>query len=148
MADAKQPSQADVMRQIQQAFQAAQAQLAQLRESVTHTAELARLNSQGNYLQMERDKALRDLGEAVWRLSQKGKLELPSSLAPAVKAVEPAAPKDFRTQVNEALARIRKARAAGSTFAKKFARCSRPSCSQWTTSCPWAVWGISESFSQ
>ena len=32
---------------------------------------------------------------------------------PAVKAIEPAPPKDFRTQVNEALARIRKARAAG-----------------------------------
>ena len=89
MADAK-PTQSDVMKQIQQAFQAAQAQLAQLREQVTHTAELARLNSQGNYLQMEKDKALRNLGEAVWRLSQKGKLELPSSLAPVVKAVEAA----------------------------------------------------------
>jgi hypothetical protein len=87
LADVKQ---SEVMKQIQQAFQAAQAQLAQLREQVTHTAELARLNSQGNYLQMEKDKALRNLGEAVWRLAQKGKLELPSSLAPAVKAVEAA----------------------------------------------------------
>jgi uncharacterized protein (DUF2267 family) len=78
------------MKQIQQAFQSAQAQLAQLREQVTHTAELARLNSQGNYLQMEKDKALREFGEAVWRLVQKGKLELPSSLAQAVKAVEAA----------------------------------------------------------
>jgi hypothetical protein len=87
LADVKQP---DVMKQIQQAFQSAQAQLAQLREQVSHTAELARLNSQANYLQMEKDKALRGLGEAVWRLVQKGKLELPSSLAPAVKAVEAA----------------------------------------------------------
>lgn len=87
MADVKQ---SEVVKQIQQAFQAAQAQLAQLREQVSHTAELARLNSQGNFLQMEKDKALRDLGEAVWRLSQKGKLELPPSLAPAVKAVEAA----------------------------------------------------------
>ncbi len=90
MADAKQPSQTDVMRQIQQAFQSAQAQLAQLREAVSHTAELARLNSQGNYLQMEKEKAFRELGEAVWRQVQKGKLELPASLAPAVKAVEAA----------------------------------------------------------
>ncbi|MDY7232864.1 hypothetical protein [Hyalangium rubrum] len=90
MADGKQQSQTDVMKQIQQAFQAAQAQLAQLREAVTHTAELARLNSQGNYLQMEKEKALRELGEAVWRQVQKGKLELPSSLAQAVKAVEAA----------------------------------------------------------
>ena len=89
MADAK-PSQSDVMKQIQQAFQAAQAQLAQLREQVRHTEELARLNSQGNYLQMEKDKTLRALGEAVWRMVQKGKLELPSSLAPMVKAVEAA----------------------------------------------------------
>ncbi len=87
MADAKQ---SDVMKQIQQAFQTAQGQLAQLREAVTHTAELARLNSRGNSLQMERDKALRDLGEAVWRQVQKGKLELPSTLAPVVKAVEAA----------------------------------------------------------
>ncbi len=87
MADAKQT---EVMRQIQQAFQSAQAQLAQLREAVTHTAELARLNSQGNYLQMEKDKAFRELGEAVWRLSQKGKLELPASLAAQVKAVQAA----------------------------------------------------------
>jgi hypothetical protein len=85
LADVKQ---SDVMKQIQQAFQSAQAQLAQLREQVSHTAELARLNSQGNYLQMAKDKALRDLGEAVWRLSQKGRLELPSSLGPVVKAVE------------------------------------------------------------
>jgi len=89
LADAK-PSQSDVMKQIQQAFQAAQAQLAQLREQVRHTEELARLNSQGNYLQMEKDKALRALGEAVWRMVQKGKLELPSSLAPSMKAVEAA----------------------------------------------------------
>ena len=91
MADGKQPPQSsDVMRQIQQAFQAAQTQLAQLRESVTHTAELARLNSQGNYLQMEKDKAYRELGEAVWKQVQKGKLELPASLASTVKAVEAA----------------------------------------------------------
>ncbi|MFL5343492.1 MAG: hypothetical protein ACJ8AT_01800 [Hyalangium sp.] len=78
------------MKQIQQAFQTAQAQLAQLREAVTHTAELARLNSRGNSLQMEKEKALRELGEAVWRQVQKGRLELPSLLAPQVKAVEAA----------------------------------------------------------
>jgi uncharacterized protein (DUF2267 family) len=87
LADVKQ---SEVLKQIQQAFQAAQAQLAQLREQVSHTEELARLNSQGNFLQMEKDKALRNLGEAVWRLVQKGKLELPPSLASAVKAVEAA----------------------------------------------------------
>ncbi|WP_224363395.1 hypothetical protein [Hyalangium versicolor] len=76
------------MKQIQQAFQTAQSQLAQLREQVTRTEELARLNSRGNSLQMEKDKALRELGEAVWRMVQKGKLELPSSLAPVVKSVE------------------------------------------------------------
>ena len=87
MADVKQ---SDVMKQIQQAFQAAQAQLAQLREQVTHTEELARLNSQGNYLQMEKEKAYRELGEAVWRQVQKGKLELPASLAQVIKSVEAA----------------------------------------------------------
>lgn len=87
MADAKQT---EVMKQIQQAFQTAQAQLAQLREAVSHTAELARLNSRGNSLQMEKEKALRELGEAVWRQMQKGRLELPSVLAPQVKAVEAA----------------------------------------------------------
>jgi uncharacterized protein YukE len=90
LADAKQPSQTDVMRQIQQAFQSAQSQLAQLREAVTHTAELARLNSQGNYLQAEKEKAYREFGEAVWKMLQKGKLELPASLGPAIKAVEAA----------------------------------------------------------
>jgi hypothetical protein len=87
LADVKQ---SDVMKQIQQAFQIAQAQLAQLREAVTHTEELARLNSRGNALQMEKEKALREFGEAVWRQVQKGKLELPSSLAAAMKAVEAA----------------------------------------------------------
>jgi predicted Zn-dependent peptidase len=82
--------QSDVVKQIQQAFQSAQAQLAQLREAVTHTAELARLNSRGNSLQMEKEKVLRELGEAVWRMVQKGKLELPSSLGAALKAVEAA----------------------------------------------------------
>jgi uncharacterized protein (DUF2267 family) len=94
------------MKQIQQAFQAAQAQLAQLREQVSHTEELARLNSQGNFLQMEKDKALRNLGDAVWRLMQKGKLELPSSLAPAVKAVEAAEQKAavHASQISDILA--------------------------------------------
>ncbi|WP_224248311.1 hypothetical protein [Hyalangium gracile] len=82
--------QQDVLKQIQQAFQSAQAQLAQLREAVTHTAELARLNSRGNSLQMEKEKAYRELGEAVWRMVQKGKLELPASLASVVKSVEAA----------------------------------------------------------
>jgi uncharacterized protein (DUF2267 family) len=103
LADVKQ---SEVMKQIQQAFQAAQAQLAQLREQVTHTEELARLNSQGNFLQMEKDKALRNLGDAVWRLMQKGKLELPSSLAPAVRAVEAAEQKAavHASQISDILA--------------------------------------------
>ncbi|ADO72021.1 hypothetical protein [Stigmatella aurantiaca] len=82
--------QTELMKQIQEAFRVAQAQLSHLREEVTRTSELARLNSQGNFLQMEKDKVLRELGEAVWRQVQKGKLELPASLAPAVKAVQAA----------------------------------------------------------
>ncbi|SES88739.1 hypothetical protein [Stigmatella erecta] len=94
MADAKQP---ELMKQIQEAFRQAQDQLTHLREEVTRTSELARLNSQGNFLQMEKDKVLRELGEAVWRQVQKGKLELPPSLAPAVKAVQAA---EQRAQVH------------------------------------------------
>ena len=81
------PKQAEVIKQIQQAFQQSQGQLAQLRTAVERTAELARMKSENDFLNREKERAFEALGEAVYRLVQKGKLELPAALAPQVKAV-------------------------------------------------------------
>lgn len=84
------PKQAEVIKQIQQTFQQSQTQLAQLRTAVERTAELARMKSENDFLNREKDRAFEALGEAVYRLVQKGKLELPAALAPQVKAVSDA----------------------------------------------------------
>ncbi len=84
------PKQSEALRQIQEAFQAAQAQMAQLRQQVEKHAELARAKTQNDFAQKEKERALRELGEAVFKQVQKGKLELSSAFAPLLKAVEQA----------------------------------------------------------
>ncbi len=90
MKDVKDPKQAEVFQQIQQTFQQAQGQMAQLRNAVERTAELARMKAESDYLVLAKKRALEELGEAVYRLAQKGKLELPATVAPLVKAVDEA----------------------------------------------------------
>ncbi|NMO20417.1 hypothetical protein HPC49_22545 [Pyxidicoccus fallax] len=84
------PKQSDVVKQINQAFQEAQARLAQLREAVERNTDLARANARATVLKDQKDKALKELGEVVWRQVQKGKLELPAGFASVLKAVEAA----------------------------------------------------------
>ncbi len=81
-------SKSDTFKQIQEAFQAAQSQLSQLRKQVERHEDYARAKSKADLLEQQKEKALRELGEAVWRQVQKGKLELPASLAKQVKAME------------------------------------------------------------
>jgi hypothetical protein len=82
------PTNEAVIRQIQQAWAEAQAQLAILREQVEHAAALAQTKVRSNVLERDLDKAYRDLGEAVWAEVSKGKLQLPGQLAPVKKALE------------------------------------------------------------
>ena len=84
------PKQSETLRQIQQAFQSAQSQMTQLRQQVEKHAELARAKTQHDFIQKEKERALRELGEAVVSQVRKGRLELPSALAPLLKAVEQA----------------------------------------------------------
>ena len=83
------PKQNEVIKQIQQAFQQAQGQMAQLRTAVERTAELARMKSESDFLKHQKARAYEQLGEAVYRLVQKGKLDVPV-LAAELKAVEDA----------------------------------------------------------
>lgn len=84
------PKQSEVIQQLQKAFQSAQGQLAQLRSAVERNTELARMKSESDFLKLQKSQALEALGEAVYRMVRKGKLELPAVLAPEVKAVEEA----------------------------------------------------------
>lgn len=85
MAD---PKQNDVVKQIQAAWEEAQAQLAVLREQVEHATAMAQAKVQTNMNQRELDRAYRDLGEAVWAEVSKGKLQLPSNLSSVKKSLE------------------------------------------------------------
>jgi hypothetical protein len=76
-----------MIRQIQQAWDEAQAQLGLLREQVEHAAALAQSKVRSNALESELDRAYRDLGEAVWAEVSKGKLQLPGQLGPVKKAL-------------------------------------------------------------
>ncbi|MBZ4422064.1 hypothetical protein [Myxococcus sp. RHSTA-1-4] len=84
------PKQSEVVKQINQAFQEAQARLAQLREAVERNTDLARANARTTVLKDQKERALKELGEVVWRQVQKGKLELPAGFASVLKAVEAA----------------------------------------------------------
>ncbi|AGC45494.1 MULTISPECIES: hypothetical protein [Myxococcus] len=86
-ADAKQT---EVMKQINEAFQSAQARLTQLREAVERNTDLARANAKATVLKDQKDRALKELGELVYRQIQKGKLELPAGFASALKSIEAA----------------------------------------------------------
>ena len=85
MVELKQP---DVVRQIGQAWENAQEQLAELRAQVERTTELAMAKTQSNFLERDKDRALRNLGEAVWNQVQKGKLALPAALREVTRAME------------------------------------------------------------
>lgn len=78
------------IQQIQAAWETAQRTLAELREQVERTSELAKAKVQANFLERDLDKALYELGKSVWEQVQKGKLQLPSSLAGAMRAAQEA----------------------------------------------------------
>lgn len=87
--DPRPPSpQQDTIKQIQAAWDEAQAQLTVIREQVEHAAQLAMAKTTSNVLERDLDRAYRDLGEAVWAEVSKGKLQLPGALAPVKKALE------------------------------------------------------------
>lgn len=75
------------MTQINEAWEQAKDQLTQLRLEVQRSAQAAQVTLQSKYLAREKDKALRDFGEAVWVALKKGKLQLPPILTAAVKAM-------------------------------------------------------------
>lgn len=72
---------ADVLKQIQEAWNEAQAQLAALKSQVAHLNDVAMAKVASNVLERDMDRAYRDLGEAVWAEVSKGKLVLPNSLS-------------------------------------------------------------------
>lgn len=82
------PPQTEVLRQIQQAWNEAQAQLTLLREQVEHASAVAQAKVASNLNERDLDRAYRDLGEAVWAELSKGKLQLPPGLAPVKKALD------------------------------------------------------------
>jgi uncharacterized protein YoxC len=82
------PRQPDVVKQIQQAWDEAQAQLTLLRQQVEHTTSMAQAKVSSNLLERDLDRAYRDLGEAVWAEVSKGKLQLSSNLTLVRKALE------------------------------------------------------------
>ena len=84
-------AQAQALKEIQEAWEQAQRQLADLREAVERHGELSALYAQGEAFSRELDRAYRELGEAVWSAAKKGKLELPTqvqAVASAVKGIE------------------------------------------------------------
>lgn len=77
---AGQPSHADVVKQISQAWEQAQRQLADLRRQVEQTTQLAQARAQLNLYERDLERAYRDLGEAVWQQVQSGRLRLPQGM--------------------------------------------------------------------
>ena len=120
--------QADSLRQIQAAFDAAQGQVVDLRRQVEHMASLAQAKVLQNTLERDLDRAFRDLGEAVWAQVSKGKLKLPSTFGSVMKALEAVTRKiqeqnesinDLLAEGNEIAARLRKSSDAKSAVASQ-----------------------------
>ncbi len=78
----------ETLRQIQAAWDEAQAQLQVLREQVEHATTIAQAKVSSNLLEREMDRSYRDLGEAVWAEVSKGKLQLPGNMSAVRKALE------------------------------------------------------------
>lgn len=95
----------ETLRQIQEAWDAAQAQLTELRDQVERTSTLAQIKVSANFLERDLDRAYRDLGEAVWAQVSKGKLQLPKELTAVLKALEVVTKKiqDQNASINELL---------------------------------------------
>ena len=88
-----------MLRQIQAAWEEAQAQLHVLKSQVEHAAAMAQAKVGSNMLDRDLDRAYRDLGEAVWAEVSKGKLVLPANLTAVRKLLENVTQK-IRTQNN------------------------------------------------
>ena len=82
------PKQSETLRQIQEAFDSAQSKMSQLRKQVETHSALAQAKTQSDFLQKEKERVLRELGEAVFKQIKKGRLELPTAFAPLLKAIE------------------------------------------------------------
>jgi phage shock protein A len=82
------PKQNDALKQIQAAWDEAQAQLAYLRKQVEQVTALAQAKVSSNILGRDLDRAYRDLGESVWAEVSKGKLQLPANLLTVRKSLE------------------------------------------------------------
>lgn len=93
------PQNAEMLRQIQAAWEEAQAQLHVLKSQVEHAAAMAQAKVGSNMLDRDLDRAYRDLGEAVWAEVSKGKLVLPANLTAVRKLLENVTQK-IRTQNN------------------------------------------------
>ncbi len=93
------PQNNETLRQIQAAWEEAQAQLHVLKAQVEHAAAMAQAKVGSNMLDRDLDRAYRDLGEAVWAEVSKGKLQLPSNLTVVRKLLEGVTQK-IRTQNN------------------------------------------------
>jgi predicted nucleic acid-binding Zn-ribbon protein len=93
------PQNNETLRQIQAAWEEAQAQLEVLKDQVEHAAAMAQAKVGSNMLDRDLDRAYRDLGEAVWAEVSKGKLQLPAHLTTVRKLLEGVTQK-IRTQNN------------------------------------------------
>jgi len=81
------PKQKELIRKISESFQAAQTRMAELRQAVQRNSDLSQIQSTSAFIMRERDRALRNLGEAVWKEVEAGRLALPESLAESLDAV-------------------------------------------------------------
>ncbi|MBS1148822.1 MAG: hypothetical protein H6Q89_520 [Myxococcaceae bacterium] len=120
--------QADSLRQIQAAWEAAQGQVTDLRKQVEHMASLAQAKVAQNMLERDLDRAFRDLGEAVWAQVSKGKLQLPPAFSAVMKALENVTRKiqeqnasinDLLAEGNEIANRLKKTAAVKSAVASQ-----------------------------
>lgn len=88
MAAQRQGSDGQVLRQIEEMWEAARAQLTKLREAVEKAQQLGAAGGQLHRARSEREQALLKLGEAFYRLASRGEVEIPPSLKLAVAEVK------------------------------------------------------------
>ncbi len=88
MAADRQGSDAQVLLQIEEMWEAANAQLKQLREAVEKAQQLGAAGGQLHRARSEREQALLKLGEAFYKLASRDEVEVPSALKRAMAEVK------------------------------------------------------------
>lgn len=100
MADDKRSERSDLRRELNALWRSTVEQFDELKDAIVRSSSAGKAKLDATLLRRERDRRLAEVGEAMIRLADEGKLELPDELAETVERIR-ALEKEIREQEAE-----------------------------------------------